>query len=301
MSGLLEIEAPRGRRHPERPPWLRIRFRQTPELEALQELVREKRLHTVCQSAACPNLAECWARGTATFMIGGNRCTRRCGFCDVTTGRPDPLDPLEPARVADAIRTLGLRFAVITAVARDDVADGGAAHFAATIRATREHAPGCRVEVLIPDFKGSEEALASVLDADPDVLNHNVETVARLQRRVRPQAQYARSLGVLAAARRLRPDIPTKTGIMLGLGEREDEIRQTLLDIQAQGCGLLTIGQYIRPSAAHLPIERYVPPAEFEAWGEEARRIGFREVASGPLVRISYRAEELAGALRPSL
>jgi len=301
MSELLQIEAPRGRRHPERPPWLRIRFRQTPELEAMQALVREKRLNTVCQSAACPNLAECWARGTATFMLGGNRCTRRCGFCDVTTGRPEPLDSLEPARVADAIRTLGLRFAVITAVARDDVADGGAAHFAATIRAVRERAPGCKVELLIPDFKGSEEALATVLDADPDVLNHNVETVARLQRRVRPQAKYARSLGVLALARRLRPDILTKTGIMLGLGEREDEIRQTLLDIQAQGCGLLTIGQYVRPSAAHLPVERYVPPAEFEAWGEEARRIGFREVASGPLVRSSYRAEELAGALPPSL
>ncbi len=301
MSKLLEIEAPRGRRHPERPPWLRIRFRQTPEFEALQALVREKHLNTVCQSAACPNLAECWARGTATFMLGGNRCTRRCGFCDVTTGRPDPLDLLEPARVADAIRTLGLRFAVITAVARDDVADGGAAHFAATIRATRERAPGCKVEVLIPDFKGSEEALACVLNADPDVLNHNVETVERLQRRVRPQAQYARSLGVLAAARRLRPDILTKTGIMLGLGEREDEIRQTLLDIQAQGCRLLTIGQYVRPSAAHLPVERYAPPAEFEAWGEEARRIGFCEVASGPLVRSSYRAEKLAGALRPSL
>jgi lipoic acid synthetase len=301
MSELLQLEAPRGRRHPGRPPWLRIRFRQTPELEAMQALVREKRLNTVCQSAACPNLAECWARGTATFMLGGNRCTRRCGFCDVTTGRPDPLDPLEPARVADAIRTLGLRFAVITAVARDDVADGGAAHFAATIRAAREQAPGCKVEVLIPDFKGSEEALATVLDAGPDVLNHNVETVARLQRRVRPQAKYARSLGVLASARRLRPDILTKTGIMLGLGEREDEIRQTLLDIEAQGCRLLTIGQYIRPSAAHLPVERYVPPAEFEAWGEEARRIGFREVASGPLVRSSYRAEKLAGALRPSL
>ncbi len=297
MSQLLEIEAPRGRRHPERPPWLRIRFRQTPELEALQALVREKRLHTVCESAACPNLPECWSRGTATFMLGGNRCTRRCGFCDVTTGRPDPLDPLEPGRVADAIRALGLRFAVVTAVARDDIADGGAAQFAATIEATRERAPGCKIEVLIPDFKGSEEALRTVLDADPDVLNHNVETVERLQRRVRPQAKYGRSLRVLASARRLRPDIPTKTGIMLGLGEREDEIRQTLVDIRAQGCELLTLGQYVRPSAVHLPVERYATPAEFKSWGEEARRIGFREVASGPLVRSSYRAEKLAGAL----
>lgn len=298
MSELLEIEAPRGRRHTGRPPWLRIRFQQTPELEALQDLVRERRLHTVCQSAACPNLPECWSRGTATFMLGGARCTRRCGFCEVHTGRPDPLDPLEPRRVADAIAALGLRFAVVTAVARDDVEDGGAAHFAATIEATREVAPGCKIEVLIPDFKGSEDALRTVLDAGPDVLNHNVETVERLQRRVRPQGRYERSLDVLALARRLRSDIPTKTGIMLGLGEREDEIRQTLIDICEQGCGLLTIGQYLRPSPLHLPVERYVTPAEFDAWGEEARRIGFREVASGPLVRSSYRAEQLAAAQR---
>jgi len=298
VSELLEIEAPRGRRHTGRPPWLRIRFQQTPELEALQDLVRERRLHTVCQSAACPNLPECWSRGTATFMLGGARCTRRCGFCEVHTGRPDPLDPLEPRRVADAIAALGLRFAVVTAVARDDVEDGGAAHFAATIEATREVAPGCKIEVLIPDFKGSEDALRTVLDAGPDVLNHNVETVERLQRRVRPQGRYERSLDVLALARRLRSDIPTKTGIMLGLGEREDEIRQTLIDICEQGCGLLTIGQYLRPSPLHLPVERYVTPAEFDAWGEEARRIGFREVASGPLVRSSYRAEQLAAAQR---
>ena len=232
-------------------------------------------------------------------MIGGNLCTRRCGFCDVQTARPGPLDPEEPRRVAEAIRALGLRFAVVTAVARDDVRDGGAAHFAQTLEAIHTLVPGCRVEVLIPDFKGSEWALRTVLDADPDVLNHNVETVERLQRRVRPQAQYRRSLEVLAHARRIRPDIPTKTGIMLGLGETREEIRQTLVDVRAQACELLTIGQYLRPSPAHLPIERYVTPEEFEAWAEEARRLGFKDVASGPLVRSSYRAERLAASARP--
>jgi lipoic acid synthetase len=298
VTELLQIEGvpDGGARRP--PPWLRIRFRETAELERVERLVRDLELHTVCQSAACPNLPECWSRGTATFMIGGNRCTRRCGFCDVRTGRPDPLDPEEPRRVAQAVRALGLRFAVVTAVARDDVKDGGAAQFAATIRAIRDLAPGCGLEVLIPDLKGSEDSLRTVLDAGPDVLNHNVETVERLQRRVRPQARYDRSLGVLATSRRLRPDIPTKTGIMLGLGEEEEEVRRTLRDIRAQGCGLLTIGQYLRPSPRHLPVARYVEPEEFARWAEEARGLGFEEVASGPLVRSSYRAETLvAGAL----
>jgi lipoic acid synthetase len=227
-------------------------------------------------------------------MIGGDICTRRCGFCDVQTGRPAPLDPEEPRHVAEAVRALGLRFAVITAVARDEVRDGGAAHFAATLAAIYELAPSCRVEVLIPDFKGSEEALRTVLDAEPDVMNHNVETVERLQRQVRPQARYDRSLAVLAMSRRLRPDIPTKTGIMLGLGETVGEIRQTLIDIREQGCELLTIGQYLRPSPQHLAVERYVPPEEFARWEEDARGLGFRDIASGPLVRSSYRAEQLA-------
>ncbi len=283
-------------RRRERPDWLRVRYRATPELERVQGLVSELELHTVCQSAACPNLGECWARGTATFMLGGNRCTRSCGFCDVVTGRPRPLDPAEPERVADAVRALGLRFAVITAVARDDVTDGGAAHFAATLRAIRERAPSCQVEVLIPDFKGSEAALLTVLEAAPDVLNHNIETVERLQRRVRPQAKYARSLALLRRSRELRPAIPTKTGIMLGLGESADEIEQTLRDVVAQGCRLLTLGQYLRPSPKHLAVERWVPPDEFERWRERALALGFAEVASGPLVRSSYRAEELARA-----
>ncbi|MEE8558218.1 MAG: lipoyl synthase [Myxococcota bacterium] len=297
MSGLLQIGDPPRRRHRDRPDWLRIRYRQTPELESVQRLVRDLRLHTVCESAACPNLSECWSRGTATFMIGGERCTRRCGFCDVRTARPDPLDPDEPRRVAEGVRALGLRFAVVTAVARDDVPDGGAEHFAATLRALHELAPTCRVEVLIPDFKGLESSLRTVLDAEPDVLNHNLETVERLQRRVRPQARYDRSLGLLATSHRLRPEIPTKTGIMLGLGESLDEVRAALQDIRAQDCSLLTIGQYLRPGPDHLPVERYVPPAEFERLEAEARAMGFREVASGPLVRSSYRAERLAAAL----
>ncbi len=294
MSDLVQIEDSVPARR-QRPSWLKIRYRSTPELERLQTLVADQKLHTVCQSAACPNLPECWSRGTATFMLAGNQCTRRCGFCDVSTGRPEPLDPNEPLRVARSIQTLGLRFAVITAVARDDLKDGGAAHFAATIEAVRANAPGCRVEVLIPDFKGDEAALQTVLDAGPDVLNHNLETVESLQRKVRPQGRYQRSLDLLAASHRLRPDIPTKTGIMLGLGEAEDEIRQALVDIHAQGCGLLTIGQYLRPSANHLAVERFVSPDEFARWEAEALGIGFQEVASGPLVRSSYRAEQLAG------
>lgn len=291
MSPLLQIE---GRPRRDRPAWLRIRYRETPELERLRRLVRDEGLHTVCQSAACPNLSECWSRGTATFMLGGDTCTRRCGFCDVATGRPLPLDPEEPDRVAEAIRSLGLRFAVITAVARDDVADGGAAHFAATIRALRRSAPGCAVEVLVPDFKGSDEALATVLAAGPDVLNHNVETVERLQRKVRPAAKYERSLRLLERARELAPGVPTKTGIMLGLGESADEIERTLRDVVGRGCRLLTVGQYLSPGPGHLPVERWVTPDEFAHWDRRARELGFDEVASGPLVRSSYRAEQLA-------
>jgi lipoic acid synthetase len=301
MTELVQLEPPSRRRHSDRPPWLRIRYRHSPELERVQGLVRDLSLNTVCESAGCPNLGECWSRGTATFMIGGKVCTRRCGFCDVETARPRALEPEEPRRVAEAIQSLGLRFAVVTAVARDDVRDGGAGHFAATLEAIRERAPFCRVEVLIPDFKGSEWALRTVLDAAPDVLNHNVETVERLQRRVRPQAKYARSLQVLANARKIQPDVPTKTGIMLGLGETPDEVRQTLVDIRAQGCELLTIGQYLSPSPRHLPVERYVPPDEFEAWAGEARNLGFTDVASSPLVRSSYRAEQLAAAARPAM
>jgi len=279
-----------------RPDWLKVRVRHTPELEAVRRTVVEQRLNTVCFSAACPNLNECWSRGTATFMIGGSRCTRRCGFCDVTTGRPDPLDPDEPARVAEAVAALGLRFAVVTQVARDDLADGLASQMAATVRAIRARCPGVGVEVLIADYQGDEGALRRVLDASPDVLNHNLETVERLQRKVRPAASYERSLFVLRRAGELRPDLRTKSGLILGMGEREAEIEQALQDLRAAGVTLLTLGQYLRPSPDHLPLDRWVTPAEFDAWRERALGFGFRDVASGPLVRSSYHAESLAGS-----
>jgi lipoic acid synthetase len=278
-----------------RPPWLKVRVRSTPELARVQQIVRDEKLHTVCASASCPNLSECWSRGTATFMIGGDQCTRRCGFCDVATGRPDALDPFEPARIAQAVEKLGLQFAVITCVARDDLADGGAAQMAATVRAIRRRCPGTGVEVLIADYQGDERALGAVLDASPDVLNHNLETVARLQRRVRPAASYARSLAVLRRAGELRPDIPTKSGLILGMGERDEELEQALCDLRAAGVTLLTLGQYLRPSADHLPVDRYLTPAQFDGLAARARELGFREVAAGPLVRSSYHAEQLAG------
>lgn len=279
-----------------RPSWLKVRVQVTPELERLSRLVKEENLHTVCSSASCPNLGECWARGTATFMIGGNICTRRCGYCDISTGRPDALDPFEPGRVAQAVSRLGLSFAVVTCVARDDLPDGGAGQMAATVRAIRAKSPGTRVEVLISDYKGDEAALRSVLDADPDVLNHNIETVERLQRKVRPAASYLCSLGVLRRAGQLRRDIPTKSGLILGMGEREEEIDRTLCDLRDAGVSLLTMGQYLRPGDDHLPVDRWVPPDEFEAWAVRARALGFRKVAAGPLVRSSYHADELAGA-----
>jgi len=280
-----------------RPPWLRVRVHATPEFEQVRRTLAEKKLNTVCYSASCPNLGECWARGTATFMIGGSRCTRRCGFCDVTTARPDALDPEEPDRVAQAVSELGLRFAVITCVARDDLDDGGAGQMAATIRALHARCPDTGVEVLISDYKGDEAALGAVLDASPQVLNHNIETVPRLQRRVRPAAGYQRSLSVLRRAGALRPDIPTKSGLMLGLGERDEEIEATLRDLREVGVTLLTLGQYLRPSADHLPVDRYLSPQEFDSWQQRALVLGFRGVVAGPLVRSSYHAEELAGRL----
>ena len=278
-----------------KPPWLKVRVRLDDTYDAVSRTVSERRLHTVCHSAACPNKGECWSRGTATFMICGNTCTRRCGFCDVHTGRPDPLDPGEPARVAEAVAELGLAFAVVTCVARDDLSDGGAGQMAATVREIRERCPGTGVEVLIADYKGDEAALRAVLDASPDVLNHNLETVERLQRAVRVAGRYDRSLGVLRRAGELRREIPTKSGLMLGLGERDREIDAALCDLRAAGVTLLTLGQYLRPSPQHLPVERWVSPDEFDAWAERAQTLGFRDVASGPLVRSSYHAEKLAG------
>ena len=281
-------------RPPQKAPWLRVRVRLTPEFEGVRRTVEAQRLHTVCFSAACPNIGECWSRGTATFMIGGSVCTRRCGFCDVATGRPAALDPREPERVAEAVETLGLTFAVVTCVARDDLPDGGAGQMARTVRAIRARCPGTGVEVLIADYKGSESALRTVLDAGPDILNHNLETVERLTRRVRVAGRYDRSLAVLRRAAELRPDLPTKSGLMLGLGEKDPEVLRALTELRQAGVSLLTLGQYLQPSSSHLPVARYVPPDEFEVWAERARALGFRDVAAGPLVRSSYRAEALA-------
>jgi lipoyl synthase len=259
--------------------------------ERLKDLMRELRLNTVCEEAHCPNLGECWNRGTATFMILGDVCTRACGFCAVKTGLPDlPPDPAEPARVADAVARMGLRHAVITSVNRDDQRDGGAAIFAATVREIRARVPGCAVEVLIPDFKGDWTALRQVMDARPDVLNHNTETVPRLYRTVRPGASFPRSLELLRLSK--EAGLLTKSGIMVGLGEEADEVRDTVAAIRASGTDVLTVGQYLRPSPDHLPVVRYYTPQEFEAIRAHALGLGYSHVESGPLVRSSYHAEE---------
>ena len=273
-----------------RPDWLRVRLPVGDNYNDLKQLMRGKALHTVCEEARCPNMGECWANRTATFMILGSVCTRSCGFCAVATGRPMALDWEEPRRVAEAVTQMGLNHVVVTSVDRDELHDGGATLFAAMIRWIRRLNPTCAVEVLTPDFKGSRDALKVVMDARPDVFNHNVETVPRLYRRVRPQAVYERSLDVLAWAKEMRPDKPTKTGFMLGLGETHDEIVETMRDIKARDVDILTIGQYLRPSPQHLPIERYVPPDEFREYARIGREMGFRNVYSGPLVRSSYHA-----------
>ena len=277
-------EAPGSRR----PEWMRVRANLGEGYRATRRLMRTMDLHTVCEEAGCPNIYECWADRTATFMILGDRCTRACGFCLVDTRKPTALDPAEPARVADAIATLGLEHAVVTSVARDDLPDGGASEFAATIAAVRARTPTTTVEVLIPDCKGARDALGAIFDARPDVLNHNLETVARLQRAVRPNAGYARSLAVLAAAR--DAGLVTKSGLMLGLGETEDEVRAAIADLRAVGVDILTLGQYLRPSSSHLPVVRWWRPEEFSAMGSYARGLGFSHVEAGPLVRSSYHA-----------
>ena len=290
----------RGRKPREAPPrqpkprWLLVRPPGSPGYIRLKRLMRQLDLHTVCEEAGCPNIGECWERGTATFMILGDVCTRSCGYCNVIHGRPAAVDADEPERVAAAAARLQLRHVVVTSVDRDDLDDGGAGVFAATIRALRRQAPGCRTEVLIPDFSGRESDLRTVLDAGPDVLNHNIETVARLYRIARPGGRYDRALELLERARRLAPGVPTKSGLMVGLGERWPEIRTTLADLRRAGCELLTIGQYLRPSIAHLPVDRYYTPDEFARLRETALRLGFGHVESGPLVRSSYHADEQA-------
>ncbi|HVQ54312.1 MAG TPA: lipoyl synthase [Thermoanaerobaculia bacterium] len=279
----------------ERPEWLKVRLNTTGEYEEVRAMMRRLSLVTVCEEARCPNIHECWARErTATFMLMGDICTRHCGFCAVGKGRPGSLDPEEPERVAEAAGELGLSHAVVTSVNRDDLPDGGAAHFAATIRAIRRRVPGCTIEVLIPDFQGDGDALERVLDEAPEILNHNMETVERLYRRVRPDAGYAQSLALIsrAAARRTRDGLAlrTKSGLMVGLGETEDEVLRLLHDLRAAGCDIATIGQYLQPHERRLPIERYYTPEEFERLRREGEAMGFARVESGPLVRSSYHA-----------
>ena len=280
---------PKPARSP-RPDWLKVRVPSGPAWARLRRLLREKNLHTVCEEARCPNVAECWGQGTATFMILGDICTRACRFCAVTTGRPVGLDLEEPERVADAVELMGLRHAVITSVNRDDLADGGAGIFAETIRAVRRRCPETAVEVLIPDFQGDAAALAIVMAEAPEVLNHNVETVPRLYKAVRPGARYQRSLDLLRRAKELRPEALTKTGVMLGLGETADELDSLMADLVRNSVDILTAGQYLQPTPAHLPVERFVPPDEFRAVAERGKAIGLRHVEAGPLVRSSYHA-----------
>ena len=272
----------------------------SPSYLRLKNLMRELNLHTVCEEARCPNIGECWTHGTATFMILGDICTRACGYCAVGHGRPHAIDAAEPARVADAVQTLGLAHVVVTSVDRDDVPDGGAAIFAETIREIRRRTPATSIEVLIPDFQAKEESLYAVLDAGPDILNHNTETVPRLYRLARSGGRYERTLQLLDRARRYAPHIATKSGIMLGLGEEWNEIVDTLRDLQAAGCEILTLGQYLRPSPEHLPMTRYYHPDEFARLKQLALELGFAHVESGPLVRSSYHAHEQAEAFKQS-
>jgi lipoic acid synthetase len=281
-----------------KPEWLKVRAPGSPSYLRLKGLMRELELHTVCEEARCPNIGECWTHGTATFMILGDVCTRACGYCAVGHGRPGAVDTAEPARVADAVARLALAHVVVTSVDRDDVADGGASIFAETIREIRARSPRTSIEVLIPDFQGSGEALYAVLDAGPDILNHNTETVPRLYRLARSGGRYTRTLELLDRSRRYAPAIATKSGIMLGLGEEWNEILATLADLRNAGCAILTLGQYLRPSPAHLPMTRYYHPDEFRRLRETALDMGFTHVESGPLVRSSYHAHEQAEAFK---
>jgi lipoic acid synthetase len=283
MAGLMET----SRRHPE---WIRVRVPAGEEYFATRAVIRERKLHTVCEEARCPNIAECWRHRTATIMLMGDRCTRNCAFCAVAHGRGAPLDPNEPHRAAEAVEALGLRHVVVTSVNRDDLPDGGAAHFAATARAIKWAVRDCRVEVLVPDFRGDEGAVDTVVRAPIDVFNHNTETVPRLYRRARPGAQYGRSLAVLRRAKVQRPDVLSKTGLMLGLGEERPELEGVFKDLREVGCDIVTLGQYLAPSRTHLPVARYVAPEEFAELRGLALGLGFRHVEAGPLVRSSYHA-----------
>lgn len=280
-----------------KPPWLRRKLPQGPVYEQMRGLINKARLHTVCQEAQCPNQFECFSQKTATFLIMGSKCTRNCRFCSIDDNPTQPPDPEEPLRVAAAAEKMGLRYVVVTSVTRDDLDDGGASLFAQTISALKNRIRGVQVEVLIPDFKGDKAALHQVLEAHPDVLNHNIETVPRLYETVRPQADYQRSLRLLRRANAFDAAMPVKSGIMLGLGERADEIWQTMIDLYQSGCTVLTIGQYLQPTRHNLPVARFVTPEEFEKWKETALEIGFQQAASGPFVRSSYHARTLYEAV----
>lgn len=279
-----------------KPPWLKVRAPGGPNYLRLKRLMREWNLHSVCEEAHCPNIGECWEEATATFMILGDVCTRRCGYCAVAHGRPVWEDREEPERVGRAVAALGLDYVVITSVNRDDLADGGAAHWAATVRAVRRHAPGCRVEVLIPDFQGRAESLRLVVEAGPDVLNHNIETVRRLYPVARPGGRYERALELFRRARAMAPGLVTKSGIIVGLGETREELVATMRDLRAAGVALLTLGQYLRPSPQHLPVARYYHPDEFAELAAVGRALGFAHVEAGPLVRSSYHAKRQTAA-----
>ena len=284
---------PLKQRREQKPPWLRRSLPRGSKSRAIHALIRGNRLHTVCEEALCPNMGECFSRGTATFLILGSVCTRSCRFCAIAHGKPVPPDPKEPARVAGAVREMGLDYVVVTSVTRDDLPDGGASHFTETILAVREESPEARVEILIPDFQGNHRALFSVISARPDVLNHNIETVPRLYGVVRPEASYRRSLALLEKVKKESPKMPVKSGLMLGLGETSEEISRTLSDLVHAGCDIVTLGQYLQPSKRNLPVDRFVPPHEFDEWRETALGMGFAGVVSGPLVRSSYKAGEL--------
>jgi lipoic acid synthetase len=281
-----------------KPDWLKVRFAASPDYARIDRMHREEGLHSVCRSAACPNQGECWSRGTATFLILGDCCSRDCAFCNVRHGAPLPLDPAEPQRLATAIAELGLRHAVITSVTRDDLVDGGAAVFAELTCRLRVQAPACRIELLIPDLGGRREALATLLQAPPDLLDHNLETVPRLYAQVRPKASYQRSLRLLAAAREVAPQLLTKSGLMLGMGETPQEILTVCADLRRAGVSMLTLGQYLAPTRHHHPVQRFVPPEEFAALRQAVLQLGFTHVEAGPLVRSSYHADRAFAAAR---
>ncbi len=283
-----------------KPDWIKVRFPAGDRYQRLQRLMRDEGLHTVCEEARCPNIGECWNAGTATFMILGDVCTRSCGFCNVKTGRPAAIDALEPFRLAKAVAALGLEYVVITSVNRDDVESGGAEVFASCIKLIRQHDPTIRVEVLIPDFKGNWDAVRSVVDARPFVLNHNIETVPRLYRQVRPQAVYERSLELIRRVKAMAPDMLTKSGFMVGLGETLDETLAIMRDLRAHGCDIVTVGQYLQPTKVHLPVQRFWHPDEFQALRDYGGELGFTRVEAGPLVRSSYHAEQQSSVAHAS-